>query len=63
MVALEKKDGGVRLIAVGYTLSRLAAKCANSHVTKRRSEELQPVRVGAGVSGVQKPPSTPSVDL
>ena len=51
MVALEKKDGGVKPIAVGYTLRRLAAKCANSHVIKRRSEELQPVQVGAGVSG------------
>ena len=51
LVALEKKDGGVRPIAVGYTLRRLAAKCANSHEIKRRSEELQPVKVGAEVSG------------
>ena len=27
LVALDKKDGGVRPIAVGYTLRRLAAKC------------------------------------
>ena len=32
LVALEKKDGGVRPIAVGYTLRCLAAKCANSYV-------------------------------
>ena len=38
-------------IAVSYTLRRLAAKCANSYVIKRRSEELLPVQVGAGVSG------------
>ena len=49
LIALEKKEGGIRPIAVGYTLRRLAAKCANSHVFKRRSEELQPVQVGAGV--------------
>ena len=48
---MRKKDGGIRPIAVDYTLRRLAAKCANSHVIERRSEELQPVQVGAGVPG------------
>ena len=51
LIALQKKDGGVRLIAVEYTLRRLAAKCANAYVIKRRSEELQPIQVGVGVSG------------
>ena len=37
LIALSKKDGGVRPIYVGYTLRRLAAKCANSHVISRRS--------------------------
>ena len=46
-----KKDGGVRPIAVGYTLRRLAAKCANAHVIKTRSEALQPIQVGVGESG------------
>ena len=32
-------------------LRRLAAKCANAYVIKRRSEELQPIQVGVGVSG------------
>ena len=31
LIALQKKDGGIRPIAVGYTLRRLAAKCANSY--------------------------------
>ena len=32
LIALSsKKDGGIRPITVGYTLRRLAAKCANSH--------------------------------
>ena len=47
----KKKDVGIRLIAVSYTLRRLAAKCANAFVIKRRSEELKPIQVGVGVSG------------
>ena len=50
LIAIQK-DGGVRPSAVGYTLRRLAAKYANAYVIKRRSEELQPIQVGDGVSG------------
>ena len=32
-------------------MRRLAAKCANSHVIKARSNELKPIKVGVGVSG------------
>ena len=62
LIALEKKGGGIRPIAVGYSLRRLAAKCANSHVIKRRSDELQPVQVGPEYQEVQKQPSMPFVD-
>ena len=51
LIALQKKDGGIRPIAVGYMLRCLTAKCANSCVTKRRSEELQPTQIGVGVLG------------
>lgn len=51
LIALAKKDGGIRPITVGYTLRRLAAKCANNHVIGSRSQELQPQQLGAGVSG------------
>lgn len=51
LIALQKKDGGIRPIAVGYTLRRLAAKCANRFVIQRRSEELSPVQIGVGVAG------------
>ena len=51
LIALSKKDGGIRPISGGYTLRRLAAKCANSSVIGRRSEALQPQQLGAGVSG------------
>jgi len=51
LIALTKKDGGIRPITVGYTLRRLAAKCANNHVIERRSMEFRPLQLGAGVSG------------
>ena len=51
LIALSKKDGGIRPIAVGYTLRRIAAKCANNHVIARRSQALQPQQLGVGVSG------------
>ena len=51
LIALQKRDGGIHPTAVGYTLRRLAAKCANRHVIDRRSSELSPIQVGVGVSG------------
>ena len=32
-MALEKKSGGIRPIAIGYTWRRIAAKCAIAHAT------------------------------
>jgi len=51
LLALSKKDGRVRPITVGYTLRRLAAKCANNHVIERRSKALQPQQLGVCVAG------------
>lgn len=51
LIALQKKDGGIRPITVGYTLRRLAGKCANGLVIERRSRELQPQQLGTGVPG------------
>ena len=51
LIALSKKGGGMRPIAVDYTIRRLAAKCANMHVLKERSKLLQPRQVGVGVTG------------
>ena len=50
LIALTKKDGGMRPIAVGYTLRRLVAKWANSHVITARSNELKPIQVWVDVS-------------
>ena len=47
---MTKKDGGVCHIAVGYSLRRLAAKCANTHVIEERSRVLQPKQVGVRVA-------------
>ena len=44
------------LCCVGYTLRRLAAKCANNAVITRRSQALQPQQLGVGVSGGLKQP-------
>ena len=51
LIALQKKDGGIRPIAICYTLRRLLAKCANEHIIERRSNELSPFQVGVGVAG------------
>ena len=51
LMALQKKAVGIRPIAVGYTLRRLAVTCANTSVINRRSDELHPIPVGVGVSG------------
>ena len=51
LLALKKKSGGIRPIAVGYTWRRIAAKCANCFATERLSEYLQPLQLGVGVRG------------
>ena len=51
LIALQKKDGGIHPIAIGYTLHRLAAKCANVHIIESCSKELSPLQVGVGIAG------------
>jgi len=51
LIALEKKDGGVRPITVGYTWRRLAAKCANSYVIDKIASYLVPLQLGVGIPG------------
>ena len=51
LIALRKKDGGVRPIAIGYTLRRLAAKCANFFAVNKVLSLLLPLQVGVGVPG------------
>ena len=49
LVALNKKDGGVRPIAVGSTLRRLASKAACAWITKEVTADLIPLQLGCGV--------------
>ena len=49
LLALGKKDGGVRPIAVGCTLRRLVAKCACNSVKRAMAALLAPHQLGFGV--------------
>jgi len=51
LIALSKKDGGLRPIAIGYTLRRLTAKIANTYATKKMSATLSPLQLGVGTAG------------
>ena len=51
LIALNKKSGGIRPITVGYTLRRLAAKCASAFAVANLLDYLYPVQLGAGVQG------------
>ena len=45
---LEKKNGGIRPIAVGETLRRLVSKCASSMVVKNLHNHFHPHQMGVG---------------
>ena len=50
-LALQKKSGGVRPIAIGYTWRRLAVKCANSYAISELADLFSPIQIGVGVPG------------
>ena len=49
LFAFNKNDGGIRPIAVGLTLRRLAAKIACRAVSNQCADFLKPRQVGVGV--------------
>ena len=51
LIALKKKSGGVRPIAIGYTWRRLAAKCANSYAISELADLFILIQLGVGVPG------------
>jgi hypothetical protein len=46
LTALEKKDGGIRPIAVGSVLRRLAGKVASRRVMERMGHLVRPAQLG-----------------
>ena len=51
LVAIPKKDGGLRPIAVGECIRRLAGKVAMETVGRSIGAEMCPLQVGVGVAG------------
>jgi len=51
LTALEKQGGGLRPIAVGFTLRLLTAKICVKHVSERAGNLLAPRQLGFGVQG------------
>jgi hypothetical protein len=51
LIALQKKSGAIRPIAIGYTWRLLAAKCVNKYVTAALAGSLVYVKLGVGISG------------
>ena len=51
LLALLKKDGGLRPIAVGLSMRRLAAKVVNKAATEKLAPLLAPIQLGVGVNG------------
>ena len=51
LLALNKKDGGLRPIAMGYYWRRLAAKCVNSYALEKLSGHFGHTQLGVEVPG------------
>ena len=49
LIALKKKEGGLRPIAVGQTLRRMVAKCAAHLVIHAIGADLAPQQLGCGI--------------
>jgi hypothetical protein len=49
LVALNKKDGGIRPIVVGSTFRRLASKVVNNLALQKMASVLSPIQLGGGV--------------
>ena len=49
LIALNKKDGGIRPIAVGEVFRRIAAKCALAVTEKQVAQLTAPLQLGCGV--------------
>ena len=50
-IALQEKSGGIRPLAIRYTLRRLAAKCVYQHALTKLTDFFSPIRLGVGTQG------------
>jgi len=51
LIALNKKSGGIRPIAVSFTLRRLVPKCPNTFGTNQLNDVFHPRQLGVGTPG------------
>ena len=51
LLALNKKSGGIRPIAIGFTLRRLVAKCASNVGSMKMRSYFSPRQLGVGIPG------------
>ena len=51
LIALGKKSSGLRPIAIGYTLRRIATKCADNFALSTLGNKLLPSQLGLWSSG------------
>ena len=51
LLALSKKSGDVRPIAIGFSLRRFASKCTNDFGSNRLKSYFHPHQVGVGIPG------------
>jgi hypothetical protein len=49
LMALKKKDGGIRPVAIGEVLRRIAGKCASTYIAEDAREFFEPHQVGVAV--------------
>jgi hypothetical protein len=58
LIELLKKDAGIRPVAVGDVIRRVAGKCAAAHVADEAREFFLPLQVGVAVPAGVTPSST-----
>ena len=51
LLACNKKDGGIRPLAIGHTIRRLVSKCACHTMKEKFQAFFSPVQLGVGVKG------------
>lgn len=51
LIALRKKDGGIRPIAIGCTLRRLCCKIISTRIQEETGTKLRPVQLSYGTRG------------